>query len=163
MNITTIHPDSGNPTRRTLGNTNESAGVVRAPFGIEHILLVSGWAQVFDSAVCWIAINVVNLCKDFIKVVSPYQTMKIKQFAINPNLRVSGFGLITCFSAFAAFAFGLPKKLAFAVREKLTDMGWTDKISFVHAVAPLCNGLGSNGSGFAVSGRCAILPPQGKK
>jgi hypothetical protein len=66
-------------------------------------------------------------------------------------------------SAFAAFAFGLPKKLAFAVREKLTDMGWTDKISFVHAVAPLCNGLGSNGSGFAVSGRCAILPPQGKK
>jgi hypothetical protein len=161
--MTIIHFDSGNPTRRTLGDTNKSAGVVRALFGIEYVLLVCGGSQVFDSVVCRVAINVVNLRKEFIKVVSPHQTMEIKQFSINPDLRVSSFGLVACLTAFAAFAFGFPKKLAFAVREKLTDMGWADKISFVHAVAPLCNGLGSNGSGFAVSGRCAILPSLGKK
>ena len=137
------------------------AVAVRIRLAVHVVLRVGGGSQVLNPVVVFDAVNVVNRGRQPSMMPKENNPMCGNRAFFQKNDDVSIVKFAPCLATYfgpakwAGFLF--PDKTAFSrtIKQLADKFLRNSRIVFAHAVAPLCNGLGSNGAGLQ---SCTVAP-----
>jgi len=156
MNVFPVHSDTRTKTALVvcrIANALQSVAV-RIRLAVHVVLRVCSGSKVFNPVIVFDAVNVVNRGRQPSVMPKENDSMRGNRALFQKNDDVAIVKLAPCSLAYLNAAkwagFLFPDKTAFGwtVKQFADKFLRNSRIVFAHAVAPLCNGLGSNGSGL---------------
>jgi hypothetical protein len=163
MDVFAVHLDASPKTPFVVCRITDAlqAVAVRIRLAVHVVLRVCGGSKVFNPVIVFDAVNMVNRGRQPSMMPKENNPMggNWALFKQNDDVTVSKFATcsLTDFDAAVRAGFLFPDKTAFSrtVKQFADKFLRNSRIIFAHAVAPLCNGLGSNGAGLQ---SCTVAP-----